>query len=165
MDWRCLMEAKSRPSLHPLHGRNDMKAPKRRLSRQKHAHKQRKQVLLCHHAPPSYNHSGLSEAVWIHGCGTLRCGQALSGAVRYAQEHSKAFCFNLYSTVLRATDPLHCFNGLQQPQRPSRPQAPEEPHQLQGWMLSFDFRLPIPQLSVKSHILLFFHGKLGDCGS
>ena len=41
-----------RPSKHPLHGRNDMKTSKKRFSRQKNAHKQRKQGLSCHHAPP-----------------------------------------------------------------------------------------------------------------
>ena len=41
-----------RPSRHPLHGRNDMKTSKKRFSRQKHAHKQRKKGLSCHHAPP-----------------------------------------------------------------------------------------------------------------
>ena len=41
-----------RPSRHPLHGRNDMKTSENRFSRQKHAHKQRKQGLSCHHAPP-----------------------------------------------------------------------------------------------------------------
>ncbi len=85
--------------------------------------------------------------------GTLRCGQALSGTLRYAQERSRTLCFNLDSTVSRATDTFDCFNGLQKPQRPSRPQAPKEPkepQQLHGWMLSFDSRLPIPQLSVKN---------------
>ena len=57
MVWECLMEAKGRfssrrPSRYPLHGRNDMKTSKKRFSRQKHAHKQRKQGLSCHHAPP-----------------------------------------------------------------------------------------------------------------
>ena len=57
MVWECLMEAKRRfssrrPSKHPLHGRNDMKTSKKRFSRQKHAHKQRKKGLSCHHAPP-----------------------------------------------------------------------------------------------------------------
>ena len=72
----------------PLHGRNDMKTSKKRFSRQKHAHKQRKKGLSCHHAPPLYNHSSLSEEVWIHECGTLRYGQAPSGAVRSAPKRS-----------------------------------------------------------------------------
>ena len=96
------------------------------------------------------SHSSLSEAVWFHECGAPRHAQVWSGIIRCTRVLSETLCFNLYSTVLRATDPLDCFNGLQQPQRPRRPQAPEEPHQLQGWMLSFDFRLPIPQLSVKN---------------
>ena len=94
----------------------------------------------------------LPEAVRFHECGTLRYGQAPSGALRCTQVLSETLCFNLDSTVLRATDTLHCFNGLQQPQRPSRPQAPKEPQRPQGWMLSFDFRFPIPQLFVKNQI-------------
>ena len=134
-----------------------MKTSKRRFSRQKHAHKQRKKGLSCHHAPPLYNHSSLSEEVWIHGCGTLRCGQAPSGALRCTQVLSETLCFNLDSTVLRATGTLHCFNGLQQPQRPSRPQAPKEPQRPQGWMLSFDSHPPIPQLFVKNLFLCTAH--------
>ena len=70
----------------------------------------------------------LPEAVRFHECGTLRYGQAPSGALRCTQVLSETLCFNLDSTVLRATDTLHCFNGLQQPQRPSRPKEPEEPN-------------------------------------
>ena len=151
-----------RPSRHPLHGRNDMKTSKKRFSRQKHAHKQRKQGLSCHHAPPLYNHSSLSEEVWIHGCGTLRCGQAPSGAVRNAPKRSASILVQPSSSTMtvtiatRAKDTLHCFNGLQQPQRPSRPQAPEEPQRPQGWMLSFDSPPPIPQLSVKNQNFWLF---------
>ena len=129
---------------NPLHGRNDMKTSKKRFSRQKHAHKQRKKGLSCHHAPPLYNHSSLSEEVWIHGCGTLRCGQTPSGALRHSLKRSASMLVQPSSTVSRATDTLHCFNGLQQPQRPSRPQAPKEPQRPQGWMLSFDSHPPIP---------------------
>ena len=107
-------------------------------------------IMRCHCASGRSSHSSLSEAVWFHECGTLRYGQAPSGALRGTQVLSETLCFNLDSTVLRATDPLDCFNGLQQPQRPRRPQAPEEPHQLQGWMLSFDSHHPITQLSVKN---------------
>ena len=107
-------------------------------------------IMRRHCASGRSSHSSLSEEVWFHECGAPRHAQVWSGTIRYAQVLSETLCFNLYSTVLRATDPLDCFNGLQQPQRPRRPQAPEEPHQLQGWMLSFDFRLPIPQLSVKN---------------
>ena len=89
--------------------------------------------------------------------GTLRYGQAPSGALRCTQVLSETLCFNLDSTVLRATDTLHCFNGLQQPQRPSRPQAPKEPQRPQGWMLSFDSHPPIPQLFVKNLFLCTAH--------
>ena len=87
---------------------------------------------------------------------------ARSGTLRYSLKRSASMLVQpstsvsstttvaIATTVSRATDTLHCFNGLQQPQRPSRPQAPEEPHQLQGWMLSFDSHHPIPQLSVKN---------------
>ena len=34
--------------------------------------------------------------------GTLRCGQALSGALRYAQVLSKKLCFNLGPTVFNS---------------------------------------------------------------
>ena len=95
-------------------------------------------VIMRRHCTSS--HSSLPEAVRIHGCETIRCGQ----------ERSKTLCFNIGPTVLRATDTLHCFNGLQQPQRPSRPKEPEEPQRPQGWMPSFDFPPPIPQLSVKN---------------
>ena len=108
------------------------------------------------------SHSSLSKAVWFHGCGTLRCGQALSGTLRYSLERSASISIQPSTSVLtattvssamtasRATDTLDCFTGLQQPQRPRRPQAPKEPQQPQGWMPSFDSRLPIPMLSVKS---------------
>ena len=104
-------------------------------------------------APATLKRSGSMDAA--HSS-TLRCGQALSGTLRYAQERSRTLCFNLDSTVSRATDTFDCFNGLQKPQRPSRPQAPKEPkepQQLHGWMLSFDSHLPIPQLSVKNQII------------
>ena len=104
-------------------------------------------IMRCHCIS---EHSSLSKAVRFHECGTLRYAQVPSGALRYAQIPSETLCFNIGPTVLRATDTLHCFNGLQQPQRPSRPQAPEEPQRPQGWMPSFDFRLPIPQLSEKN---------------
>ena len=92
----------------------------------------------------------LPEAVRFHECGTLRHAQAPSGALRYSLKRStsilaqpstsvsSATTVAIATTASRATDTLYCFNGLQQPQRP------------QGWMLSFDFRLPIPQLSEKN---------------
>ena len=168
MDWECLMEARRRfssrrLSRHPLHGRNDMKTSKKRFSRQKHAHKQRKKGLSCHHAPPLYIWTlQLPQPARSGPVPRMRHAQVRSGTIRCTQVLSETLCFNLDSTVLRATDTLHCFNGLQQPQRPRRPkepeepqrprrpQAPEEPQQLQCWTLSFDFRLPIPQLSVKN---------------
>ena len=108
------------------------------------------------------SHSSLPEAVRFHECGTLRYGQAPSGALRYSLKRSTSILVQpstsvssattvaIATTASRATDTLYCFNGLQQPQRPSRPQAPEEPQRPQGWMPSFDFRLPIPQLSEKN---------------
>ena len=112
------MEAKGRfssrrPSRYPLHGRNDMKTSKKRFSRQKHAHKQRK------------------TRPFMSSCAAT-----------------------IATTVSRTTDTLHCFNGLQQPQRPHRPKEPEEPQRPhrpkepeepqrpQGWMLSFDSHPP-----------------------
>ncbi len=162
MDWECLMEARRRfssrrLSRHPLHGRNDMKTSKKRFSRQKHAHKQRKKGLSCHHAPPLYIRT-FQPLQPARSCPVprMRRTQARSGTIRYSLKRSASMLVQPSSsamtatTVSRATDTLHCFNGLQQPQRPRRPQAPEEPQQLQCWMLSFDFRLPIPQLSVKN---------------
>ena len=84
------------------------------------------------------SHSSLPEAVRFHECGAPMHAQVRSGTIRYAQVLSETLCFNTGPTVSGATDPLHCFNGLQQPQRP------------QGWMLSFDSHPPIPQLSVKN---------------
>ena len=52
------------------------------------------------------------------------------------------------------------FNSLQAPQQPSRPKEPQQPQQPQGWMLSFDFCLPIPQLSEKNRI---FREELAFC--
>ena len=149
------MEAKGvfsrRPSRHPLHGRNDMKASKKRFSRQKHAHKQRKQGLSCHHAPPLYIWTLLPLQPAKSGLVLrMRHDQALSGTLRYSlkrsasilvQPSSSAMTATIATTVLRATDTLHCFNGLQQPQ---------------GWMLSFDSHHPIPQLSLKN---LFLHNR------
>ena len=159
------MEAKSRLSRHPLPGRNDMKTSKRRFSRQKHAHKQRKQGLSCHHAPPPSSLSSLPKSDPV----TLRHAQAPSGALRYSLKRSTSILVQpstsvsstttvaIATTASRATDTLHCFNGLQQPQRPSRPQAPKEPQRPQGWMLSFDSHPPIPQLFVKNLFLCTAH--------
>ena len=161
----CLMEAKGRfssrrPSRHPLHGRNDIKTSKKRFSRQKHAHKQRKQGLSCHHAPPLYIQTLQPLQPAKSGpVPRMRHAQARSGTIRYAQVLSETLCFNVGPTVLRATDTLHCFNGLQQPQRPSRPQAPEEPQRPQGWMLSFDSHHPIHKLSVKNQNISSNHEK------
>ena len=160
----CLMEAKGRfssrrPSRHPLHGRNDMKTSKKRFSRQKHAHKQRKKGLSCHHAPPLYIRT-FQPLQSARSCPVprMRHAQVRSGTIRYSLKRSASMLVQPSSsamtatTVSRATDPLHCFNGLQQPQRPSRPQAPKEPQRPQGWMLSFDSHPPIPQLFVKNQI-------------
>ena len=116
-------------------------------------------IMRCHCIS---EHSSLSKAVRFHECGTLRHAQAPSGALRYplirsasilvqpSTSVSSATTVAIATTVSRATDTLYCFNGLQQSQRPSRPQTPEEPQRPQGWMPSFDFRLPIPQLSEKN---------------
>ena len=94
--------------------------------------------------------------------GTVRHHQVHSGTLRYPLKRSASMLVQpsssvssattvaIATTVSRATDTLCCFNGLQQSQRPSRPQTPEEPQRPQGWMPSFDFRLPIPQLSEKN---------------
>ena len=96
------------------------------------------------------SHSSLPEAVRFHECGTLRYGQAPSGALRHSLKRSASISIQpstsvsstttvaIATTVSRATDTLHCFNGLQQPQRPHRPKEPEEPQRPQGWMLSFN---------------------------
>ena len=159
MVWECLMEAKRRPSKHSLHGRNDMKTSKKRFSRQKNAHKQRKKGLSCHHAPPLYIRT-FQPLQSARSCPVprMRHAQVRSGTIRYSLKRSASMLVQPSSsamtatTVSRATDTLHCFNGLQQPQRPSRPQAPEEPQRPQGWMLSFDSHPPIPQLFVKNQI-------------
>jgi len=125
----------------PLHGRNDMKTSKKRFSRQKHAHKQRKKGLSCHHAPPLYIWTlQLPQPARSGPVPRMRHAQVRSGTIRCGQECSKTLCFNVGPTVSRATDTLHCFNGLQQPQRP------------QGWMLSFDSHHPIHKLSVRNQI-------------
>ncbi len=177
--WKRSGFSSRRPSRHPLHGRNDMKTSENRFSRQKHAHKQRKKGLSCHHALPLYfyapatptyqkrsgstnaAHSGTVRHHQVHS-GALRCTQVHSGALRYSLKRSTSILVQpstsvssattvaIATTVSRATDTLYCFNGLQQSQRPSRPQTPEEPQRPQGWMPSFDFRLPIPQLSEKN---------------
>ena len=142
-----------------------MKTSKKRFSRQKHAHKQRKKGLSCHHAQPLYNHSSLSETVWIHGCDTLRHGQTPSGALRYSLKRSASILVQPSSSAMtvttasRATYTLHCFNGLQQPKRPSRPHRPKEPQRPQGWMLSFDSHHPIHKLSVKNQNISSNHEK------
>ena len=137
----CLMEAKGRfssrrPSRHPLHGRNDMKTSKKRFSRQKHAHKQRKKGLSCHHAPPLYNHSSLSETVWIHGCDTLRHGQSLSGALRYSPKRSASILVQPSSSAMTAQPPQELrtpsiastvFNSPNGPVGPKRPKSPNGP--------------------------------------
>ena len=106
----CLMEAKwrfssRRPSRHPLHGRNDMKTSKRRFSRQKHAHKQRKKGLSCHHAPPLYIRT-------FHPLQPARSGpvprmrhaQVRSGTIRCTQVLSETLCFNVGPTVFKRHD-------------------------------------------------------------
>ena len=123
-------------------------------------------------ATPAYQkRSGSTNAA--HS-GTLRHHQVHSGTLRYSLKRSTSILVQpstsvssattvaIATTASRATDTLYCFNGLQQsqrpsrpqtpeePQRPSRPQTPEEPQRPQGWMPSFDFRLPIPQLSEKN---------------
>ena len=84
--------------------------------------------------------------------GTLRypLKRSASILVQPSTSVSSATTVAIATTASRATDTLYCFNGLQQSQRPSRPQTPEEPQRPQGWMPSFDFRLPIPQLSEKN---------------
>ena len=107
-------------------------------------------IMRCHCTSEHSSHSSLSKAFQFHECGTLRYGQAPSGALRYSLKRSTSILVQpstsvssattvaIATTDSRATDTLHCFNGLQQPQRPSRPQTPEEPQRPQGWMLSFN---------------------------
>ena len=131
-----------------------MKTSENRFSRQKHAHKQRKKGLSCHHASPLYIQTFQPlQSARSGPVPRMRHAQVRSGTIRYSLKRSASILVQPSSSVARATratDTLHCFNGLQQPQRPSRPQAPEEPQRPQGWMPSFDFRLPIPQLSEKN---------------
>ena len=138
-----------RPSRHPLHGRNDMKTSKKRFSRQKHAHKQRKQGLSCHHAPPLYIWTLLPLQPAKSGLVLrMRHCQALSGTLRYSLKRSASILVQPSSSAMtatiasRATDTLPCFNGLQQPQRPSRPKEPEEPN---GPKDGCSPSIPIPQ--------------------
>ena len=92
----------------------------------------------------------------------MRHGQTPSGTLRYSLKRSASILVQPSSSAMtvttasRATYTLHCFNGLQQPKRPSRPHSPKEPQWLQGWMLSFDSRLPIHQLYEKSHFFSTF---------
>ena len=114
--WECLMEAKSRLSRHPLPGRNDMKTSKRRFSRQKHAHKQRKQGLSCHHAPPLY--------IWTfhplqpaRSCPVprMRHAQVRSGTIRCTPVLSETLYFNIGPTVhkrLKHHNSRNCHNRL-----------------------------------------------------
>ena len=115
-------------------------------------------------APATLKRSGSMDAA--HS-GALRCGQALSGTLRYALKRSTSILVQPSSSAMTATtalkdmDTLDCFNGLQQPQRPRRPKAPKEPPlQPQDWMLSFDSRLPIPQFSVKNQYFYSFRESL-----
>ena len=115
----------------------------------------RKKGLSCHHALPLYFYAPATPAYQKRSgstnaahSGTLRHHQVHSGTLRYPLKRSASILVQPSTSVSSAT--LYCFNGLQQPQRLSRPQAPEEPQRPQGWMPSFDFRLPIPQLSEKN---------------
>ncbi len=123
-------------------------------------------AIMRHHVPAS---PACQKAIRLHECDTLRRAQAPSGALRYPLKRSTSILVQpstsvsstttvaIATTASRATDTLHCFNGLQQPQRPSRPQAPKEPQRPQGWMLSFDSHPPIPQLFVKNLFLCTAH--------
>ena len=160
-----------RPSRHPLHGRNDMQTSKKRFSRHKHAHKQRKKGLSCHHAQPLYIRTFQPLQPARSGpVPRMRHGQTPSGTLRYSLKRSASILVQPSSSAMtvttasRATYTLHCFNGLQQPKRPSRPHRPhrpKEPQRPQGWMLSFDSHHPIPQLSVNN--LFFVATSLAIC--
>ena len=105
MVWGCLMEAKRRfssrrPSRHPLHGRNDMKTSKRRFSRQKHAHKQRKKGLSCYHAPPLYIWTlQLPQPARSGLVPRMRHAQVRSGTIRCTQVLSETLYFNIGPSV------------------------------------------------------------------
>ena len=129
---------------------------------------------LYFYAPATPTYQKRSGSTNAAHSGTVRHHQVHSGTLRYSLKRSTSILVQpstsvssattvaIATTASRATDTLYCFNGLQQsqrpsrpqtpeePQRPSRPQTPEEPQRPQGWMPSFDFRLPIPQLSEKN---------------
>ena len=108
---------------NPLHGRNDMKTSKKCFSRQKHAHKQRKKGLSCHHAPPLY--------IWTlqpaksGPVPRMRYAQVRSGTIRYAQVLSETLCFNVQPPQEPRTPSIAStvFNG---PVGPKSPKGPKD---------------------------------------
>ena len=146
MGRRCLMEAIRQSSRHPLHGRNDMKTSKRGLSRQKHAHKQRKQGLSCHHVPPSCIRmlQPLQPILQSGLVSWMRDAQVRPGTLRHAQEPSETLCFNLDSTVHKS---LNRHNRHKRHDCPKRPKSPNSPKT--GCSLSI-LVSQFPQLSVKN---------------
>ena len=142
MVWGCLMEAKGRfssrrPSRHPLHGRNDMKTSKKRFSRQKHAHKQRKKGLSCHHAPPLYIRTLQPLQPARSGpVPRMRRTQARSGTIRCGQERSKTSASILVQPSSSAMTATMSHGHTPLFQRPST--APTAPR------MSSSFRFPSP---------------------
>ena len=126
-------------------------------------------AIMRHHVPATPACQKRSGSTNAARSGTVRHHQVHSGTLRYPLKRSTSILVQpstsvsstttvaIATTASRATDTLHCFNGLQQPQRPSRPQAPKEPQRPQGWMLSFDSHPPIPQLFVNNLFLCTAH--------
>ena len=62
-------------------------------------------VTMCRHRASgcSSHSSPSSKAVWFHGCGTLRCGQAHSGTLRNPLKRSASISIQPSTRVLTAT--------------------------------------------------------------
>ena len=153
------MEAKSRLSRHPLPGRNDMKTSKRRFSRQKHAHKQRKQGLSCHHTSPLYIQTFQPlQSARSGPVPRMRHTQARSGTIRCTQVLSETLCFNIGPTVhkrLKHHNSRNCHNRLKSHGQPSivstvfnspnGPVGPKRPKSPNGPKDGCSPSIPIPQ--------------------
>ena len=129
----CLMEAKGRfssrrPSRHPLHGRNDMKTSKKRFSRQKHAHKQRKKGLSCHHAPPLYIRT-FQPLQSARSCPVprMRHAQVRSGTIRYSLKRSASILVQPSQEPRTPSIVSTVFNSPNGPVGPKRPKSHNGP--------------------------------------
>ncbi len=63
----------------------------RRLKKNMHTNSGNKVFCVIMRRHRTSGRSSHSETVWLHGCGTLRCGQALSGTLRCALKRSTSF--------------------------------------------------------------------------